>query len=168
MYDLKIINAKTRNNENLVSIGIKKDKIADISDILPEDAKEIVDAKGNLVTESFVNGHLHLCKVYTLEKAGQKALQEYQQGGMGNALDSIQSASEFKTCYDESWIAGNARKACELAVKHSLADFTAQQGVRDTTDVMEKYRKGALGALPDPELINSFDNNEIRRRKGRI
>ena len=23
-------------------------------------------------------------------------------------------------------------------------------------DVMEKYRKGALGALPDPELINSL------------
>lgn len=39
---------------------------------------------------------------------------------------------------------------------YSLADFTAEQGVRDTTDIMEKYRKGALGALPDPELINSL------------
>ena len=39
---------------------------------------------------------------------------------------------------------------------YSLADFTSQQGVRDTTDIMEKYRKGALGALPDPELINSL------------
>ena len=39
---------------------------------------------------------------------------------------------------------------------YSLADFTAQQGVRDTTNVMEKYSKGALGALPDPELINSL------------
>ena len=39
---------------------------------------------------------------------------------------------------------------------YSLADFTAQQGVRGTTDIMEKYRKGALGALPDPELINSL------------
>lgn len=39
---------------------------------------------------------------------------------------------------------------------YSLADFTAQQGVRDTTDIMEKYKKGALGALPDPELINSL------------
>ena len=39
---------------------------------------------------------------------------------------------------------------------YSLADFTAKQGVRDTTDVMEKYRKGALGALPDPELMNSL------------
>ena len=39
---------------------------------------------------------------------------------------------------------------------YSLADFTAQQGVRDTTDIMEKYRQGALGALPDPELIHSL------------
>ena len=39
---------------------------------------------------------------------------------------------------------------------YSLADFTAQQGVRDTTDIIQKYRKGALGALPDPELINSL------------
>lgn len=39
---------------------------------------------------------------------------------------------------------------------YSLADFTAQMGVRDTTDVMEKYRKGTLGALPDPELIKSL------------
>ena len=39
---------------------------------------------------------------------------------------------------------------------YSLADFTAQQGVRDTTDIIEKYRKGALGALPDPDLINSL------------
>ena len=39
---------------------------------------------------------------------------------------------------------------------YSLADFTAQQGVRESTDIMEKYRKGALGALPEPELINSL------------
>lgn len=39
---------------------------------------------------------------------------------------------------------------------YSLAEFTAQQGIRDTTDIMEKYRKGVLGALPDPELICSL------------
>lgn len=41
---------------------------------------------------------------------------------------------------------------------YSLADFTAKQGVRDTTDIIEKYKKGALGALPDPELINTLLN----------
>ena len=39
---------------------------------------------------------------------------------------------------------------------YSLAEFTAQQGVRDTTDIMEKYRKGVLGALHDHELIRSL------------
>ena len=61
MYDIKIMNAKTRNSSKLVSIGIIENKIVDIGDSLPADAKEIIDAKGNLVTESFVNGHLHLC-----------------------------------------------------------------------------------------------------------
>lgn len=49
---------------------------------------------------------------------------------------------------------------------YSLADFTAQQGVRDTTDLMEKYRKGALGALPDPELIQSLLDLKGNRRGG--
>ncbi len=39
---------------------------------------------------------------------------------------------------------------------YSLADFTAENGVRDTSDIIEKYRKGAFAALPDPELINSL------------
>ena len=49
---------------------------------------------------------------------------------------------------------------------YSLADFTANDGVRDTSDIIEKYRKGALGALPDPELINTLleikkENREV-------
>lgn len=40
---------------------------------------------------------------------------------------------------------------------YSLADFTAEDGIRDTTDIIEKYKKGVLGALPDPELYYSID-----------
>ena len=39
---------------------------------------------------------------------------------------------------------------------YSLADFTAEDGVRDTSDIIEKYRKGAFAALPDPELIKTL------------
>ncbi len=48
---------------------------------------------------------------------------------------------------------------------YSLGDFTAQQGVRDTTDIIEKYRRGALGALPDPELIGSLLDMKGNRRE---
>lgn len=49
---------------------------------------------------------------------------------------------------------------------YSLADFTAQQGVRDTTDIIEKYKKGALGALPDPGLMNSLLSIKGNRKDG--
>lgn len=39
---------------------------------------------------------------------------------------------------------------------YSLAEFTAKSGIRDTTDIVEKYKKGVFGALPDPNLINSL------------
>lgn len=49
-------------------------------------------------------------------------------------------------------------KDYERVYMYSLAAFTAQQGIRGTTDIIEKYRKGALGALPDPNLINTLLN----------
>lgn len=51
---------------------------------------------------------------------------------------------------------------------YSLASFTAQDGIRDTTDLIEKYRKGALKALPEPELINTLlEVNNGRKRKSK-
>lgn len=47
-------------------------------------------------------------------------------------------------------------KDSEGVYVYSLADFTAAAGIRDTTNIMEKYRKGALGALPEPDLIKSL------------
>ncbi len=39
---------------------------------------------------------------------------------------------------------------------YSLADFTAQNGIRDTSDIIEKYKKGLLGAIPDPNMFESL------------
>lgn len=40
---------------------------------------------------------------------------------------------------------------------YSLAQFTADKdGVRDTTDLIEKYKAGVFGALPEPDLFNSL------------
>ena len=44
----------------------------------------------------------------------------------------------------------------ERVYVYSLADFTAEDGVRDTTDVIDKYAKGFFNAIPEPELINSL------------
>lgn len=39
---------------------------------------------------------------------------------------------------------------------YSLADFTAEDGVRDTTDIIDKYTKGFFKAIPEPDLIDSL------------
>ena len=109
-YDLLISNARTRAGKGeLLQIGIQDGKIAAIAPSLAGGAGQVIDAGGGLVTESFVNGHLHLCKVYTLEMAGQAALGEYHHGGMGGAMTAIERAADFKAAYDESWILPNVR-----------------------------------------------------------
>ena len=111
MLDIKITNAKTRKTgKELVEIGIENGKITAIASSVEGEAKQVIDAKGKLVTESFVNGHLHLCKVYTLEMAGQDALKEYNDNNMGGAMTSIERAADFKACYDEKWIIENLIK----------------------------------------------------------
>lgn len=126
-YSLLIKNARTRFSKGeTVSIGIEGEKIAAIEKGLSEKgAEQVIDAKGNLVTESFVNGHLHLCKVYTLEMVGQEALSSYHGGTMGGAMTAIEQASKVKERYDERWIIENVRRACKLAQKYGNTHIRA-------------------------------------------
>lgn len=170
MFDLIIRNARTRSTgEDLISIAIQDGKIAKINAQIDEKAKEELDAKGNLVTESFVNGHLHLCKVYTLDMAGQKAIEEYNEGGMGNALSSIASAASFKSNYDEKWIIKNVKSALDLAVKfgnthiRAFADVDSKarlEGVKALLKAKEEYKDKV-----DLQIV-AFPQDGIAREPG--
>jgi cytosine deaminase len=125
-FDILIKNARTRfSKEKLLDIGIKDGRIVKIGENLNETGNRLIDAAGKLVTESFVNGHLHLCKVYTLTKVGEKALTSYQSGSMGKAMTAIELASKVKEQYDESWIIKNVRKAIKLAIKYGNTHIRA-------------------------------------------
>lgn len=141
MYDILIKNAKTRKIQNLVNIAIKDGKIVAIAEDLEGEAAQLIDARGGLVTESFVNGHLHLDKVYTLKMAGEDALKEYTGGGMGGAMTGIERAADFKASYDQSWIIPNVRKACDLAIKYGNTH------IRAFADVDTKARLEGVSAL---------------------
>lgn len=50
-----------------------------------------------------------------------------------------------------------ASKDANHAYLYPLSDFTAREdGVRDTSDLEEMYRRGHFGALPEPELFDSL------------
>ncbi|MCD6120771.1 MAG: amidohydrolase family protein [Spirochaetales bacterium] len=125
-FDLLIKNARTRfSGKETRDIGIREGKVVEIATNLKADSKELIDAQGNLVTESFANGHLHLCKVYTLSMVGEDALTSYKGGSMGKAMTAIELASKIKDQYDESWIIENVRKAVRLAVKNGVTHIRA-------------------------------------------
>jgi len=125
-FDLLIRNAGTRfSKDKLLDIGIEDGRISKIGEKLKDESEVVIDASGNLVTESFVNGHLHLCKVYTLSMVPQEALTSYQGESMGKAMSAIELASKVKEQYDEKWIIENVRKALRLAVKYGNTHIRA-------------------------------------------
>jgi cytosine/creatinine deaminase len=125
-YELIVKNARTRRApQSLVDIVISKGRILQIASGVSEGAEQVIDANGKLVTESFVNGHLHLCKVYTLTMVGEDALSSYTDSGMGGAMTAIEQAARVKDQYDERWIIKNVRRALDQAVQYGNTHIRA-------------------------------------------
>jgi len=141
MYDIVIRNAKTRKLKGLVDIGILDGKIKTIKEKIDEKGATEIDAKGKLVTESFVNAHLHLCKVYTLMMMTEEALKDYHGEDMGKAMTAIELAAKIKEKYDEKWILPNVRKALRMAALNGVTH------IRAFADVDNKAKLEGIKAL---------------------
>ncbi len=139
--DLLIRNARLRKREEACDIAITGGKIKKIAPKIAGSAETEIDASGGLVTESFLNAHLHLCKVYTLQMMSEDALKDYHDGGMGKAMTAIEAAAKVKENYDEKWILPNVRKAVKLAALHGTTH------IRALADVDSKAKLEGIKAL---------------------
>jgi cytosine deaminase len=147
-HDLVVADAALRGRTGRWHIGVDDGRIVAVTEEVLAGREEI-DAAGGLVTESFVNGHLHLDKVHTLDRIGDAALTAYTGDGMGSALRAIEIASAVKAEYDRSWIEPNARRAVleavRFGVRHVLAfadvDTSARlEGVIPLLALREEFR----------------------------
>jgi cytosine deaminase len=123
--DIIIRNARLRDRPAPVDIGIEGGRVVGLGDDIGSANAREFDAGGMLVTESFANPHLHLCKVYTLDRMDELALADYHGGQMGKAMNAIELAARVKADYDEEWIVPNARKAVALAALHGNTHIRA-------------------------------------------
>ena len=148
VHDLVVADATLRGRAGRWRIGVDGDRIAAVTQD-PIGGRDEVDAGGALVTESFVNAHLHLDKVHTLDRIGDAALTAYTAGDMASALTSIELASAVKADYDRAWIEPNARaavmQAVQYGVRHVLAfadvDTRARlEGVIPLLNLREEFR----------------------------
>ena len=140
-FDLIIRKARLRGQSELQDIAILDGKIAVIQKRVPGLAAHEIDAAGGLVTESFVNPHLHLCKVYTLQMLDDLALKDYHGADMGKAMSAIELAARVKENYDERWIIKNVRRAMLDAAKYGCTH------IRAFADVDSKARLEGVKAL---------------------
>jgi cytosine deaminase len=141
-FELIIRNASLRGKaEKSFDLGIKGGVITDIQPKLGGSADMELDAEGHMVTEAFVNTHLHLCKVYTLEMMDESALKDYHGADMGKAMTAIELAARVKDKYDESWIIKNVRRAVKEAAKYGTLH------IRAFADVDTKARLEGVKAL---------------------
>jgi cytosine deaminase len=141
-FDILIRHCQLRGQpEGQVEIAIKEGRVVAIEKLLAGAAATEIDARGNLVTESFVNTHLHLCKVYTLAMMDEEALKDYHGAEMGKAMTAIELAARVKEKYDQAWIIKNVRKAIGLAAKYGCTH------VRAFADVDNKARLEGVKAL---------------------
>lgn len=85
----------------------------------------VIDAAGALVSEPFVNGHLHLCKVYTLDHLGDGALADYHAEGMGGSMTAIEAAAAVKKGYHRDALMPGIRRALRLAVENGISHIRA-------------------------------------------
>ena len=169
-YDILIRRAVLRARPGqAVDIGVADGRIAAIGERLAGRGDAEIDARGGLVTESFVDPHLHLCKVWTASMAGDAAMQAYHGAGMAHAASAIDLAAQVKAQYHESWISENARRAVALAALHgnlhirALADVDTKarlEGVKALLRVRDEFR-----GVVDVQVV-AFAQDGIVREPG--
>jgi len=126
IYDILIRNAQLRSAPGKkMSIAVMGSKIVALAETVEGKATTEIDAGGMLVSESFVNPHLHLCKVFTLQMMDEAALKDYHGTDMGLAMTAIELAARVKEKYDEAWILPNARKAVAQAIWYGCTHLRA-------------------------------------------
>lgn len=140
-FDILIRRAQLRGYPEATDIGIRDGNIITLEKQLEGDAELTINADGNLVSETFVNPHLHLCKVYTRQMMDDEALTGYHAEGMGKAMTTIELAARIKEKYAEEWIIKNVRRALAQAALYGNTH------IRAFADVDSKARLEGMKAL---------------------
>ena len=167
---MTIRSARRRSTNAVVDFTIREGRVVAIEPAGEGEAGDIeIDAAGNLVTESFVNTHLHLDKVFTLRQLGDAALADYQAGGMGKAMTAIETAAAVKETQDVAEMTAAGRRALAMAAYYgnthirALADVDSKAGTRGV-EVLVSLREEFAGVV-DVQVV-AFAQDGIIREPG--
>lgn len=131
--------------------------------------EKAVDVDGAILAPAFVNGHLHLDKVDTLDQIGDKALGAYHESGMGGSMSAIELASEVKKNYDRRELLPRVQRVLDEAVTNgntvirAFADVDTSarlEGLYALLEAKQQYKD-----LVDVEIV-AFPQDGLLRDPG--
>jgi cytosine deaminase len=113
--DLILRNARLMSHDGLWDIGIKNNVIAAVDRNLPSDAGETIDAEGNLVAPTYVNGHVHLDKCNLGDVMRPNKTNSFQ--------ECLEITWEHKRSYTVDDIVARASRAIEEGILNGTTIF---------------------------------------------
>lgn len=162
--DLVVRGARLRGANELVDIGIRGDRIAQIGGKLGEAVREI-SAEGRLVEPTFVEPHFHLDKCFTGTRSQELlALEDY-----------IAAEADRKRTFTLEDVAARAGRAIELLVEHGVTvirthvDVDTSAELRGLDGILEVRRRYAdlvdvqIVAFPQQGILQDPGAEELLR-----
>jgi len=138
MLDLLIFNATLPDGSTNMSVGIKDGTFALIDEGQRPDAKEAIDAKGQLLSPPFVDSHFHMDATLSLGMPRMNV--------SGTLLEGIGLWGELKPLLTQEGLVERALRYCDLAVSRGLL------AIRSHVDTS------------DPRLLNVEAMIEVREK----
>jgi cytosine deaminase len=170
--DMIIRHAHLRGHEGSRDIGITADRIVAVANKLTEVAPNELDADGNLVTPTYVNGHIHLDKCFLQEK--MRPNKDYTFG------ECLELTWEHKARYTTEDILERAGRAIQEGIMNGTTVFRAfadvdsvgrLRGVEGLLALREQWRDMVhieVVAFPQEGIIRDPGTSELMEESMRL
>lgn len=161
---MKIINAKLQGYETLVDILIKDGVITKIAQKIDQQDSETIDAKGCIITEPFVEPHIHLDAVLT---AGDP-----EWNLSGTLFEGIEQWAKRKDKLSREDVIERAVKAIQMCTVHGIQfmrthvdvtdpDLTALKALVEVREMVKDYCELQIVAFPQEGILSYPKGKEL-------
>ncbi|MEL6315304.1 MAG: amidohydrolase family protein, partial [Pseudomonadota bacterium] len=125
MFDLIAKNATLPDGQTGMDIACKDGKIAAIEAGITAEAKDVIDAGGNLVSPPFIDPHFHMDATLSLGRPRMNV--------SGTLLEGIALWGELKPVQTVDEIVERAMRYCDLAVSKGMGAIRSHVDTCDDT-----------------------------------
>jgi len=142
MFDLIVKNANLTDDRTGMDIACQAGKIVAVEPGISADAKEVLDAAGQLVSPPFVDPHFHMDATLSLGTPRMNV--------SGTLLEGIALWGELKPIQSVDDIIARALRYCELAVAKGIG------AIRSHVDTCDPDLKGVQALLQVREQVKDY------------